>query len=130
MATKSSTLEIILEILNDVGETPACTLTPSPVLTLSSWLKRSDLRFTLDNAATDQALGITEELIAVVIYSHDYPFSARLKTGEKLLTNGRLFVWWGDDELESAYDGTADDILLTGNTDNDSDIQAVLITKP
>ena len=128
MATKSATLRGILSLINDVGESPSCDLDES--LSLSGYKKIHHDRFPLAAAAADEAMGITEELIGVIIFSHDYPFSLRMKAAEKQVTNTRLFVIWGDDQLDAAYDGLVDDILLSGDGSNEADIEAYLITKP
>lgn len=126
MATKSATLRSILELINDVGETPGCDL--DEVISLSGWDNLTHKQFKLAAAAADVPLGLTADATLVVLYSHDNPFTVRLASGEKQVTSTRLFAFMGDDEAVAAYDTAGpDDILLSGNGTNEASIDAFII---
>ena len=125
MVTKSASLRLGLEALNDVGEAPEKGV--DETLDLSGY---TDLtpgrRIALDPAAVDQAVTFTDA-IAILIVSHDYPFSLRLVAGQALLANLRVFLVWADDELDDAHSTS---VLLTGNTLNVADLEVWILEKP
>ena len=131
MATKEAALRIVLQHLNDTGESPEKALDTDIIdqagLVLSEY---TDLtpgrRVLLAAAAADQAITFTNA-IALVIVSHDNAFKLRLAAGETLLTNLRAFVVWADDEDDAVK---ATSVLLTGNGVTTADLELWIIEKP
>jgi hypothetical protein len=131
MATMNSALRIVLQHMNDTGDTAAKSLDTDEIdqagLTLSGY---EDLtpgrRIRLGASAADQAVAFTDAL-GILIVSHDYPFSLRLAAGETLLTNLRAFVVWADDTDDGVHQTSC---LLTGNGSYAADLEAWIIEKP
>lgn len=125
MATKSITLRALLESINDVGDSPSCDFDEAVVL--SGWTSDTHKHMSLPASAADLSLGLAADAAMVFIYSHDYPFSVRLKAAEKLIGPVRFFAFAADDEAAVAYDAGPDAILLTGNGSNAADLEVFII---
>lgn len=131
MPTMNAALRIVTEHMNDTGDSAAKSLDSDQVnrggLTLSGYEDATPgRRIRLGTAAADQALSFTDA-IAIVIVSHDYPFSLRLAAGETLLTNLRAFVVWADDTDDGVHQTSC---LLTGNGTYAADLEVWIIEKP
>jgi len=118
MPTPAISARLILEKLNDTGEEAADQF--DETLTLSDYDGFVKKRIKLANAGDDVALAIGDSA-AVVIFSHDYPFSIRLASAETLVANVRMFAVFADD-LDAATLASGN-LLLTGNTENDSNLE-------
>ena len=126
MATKSTILRLSLEAINDVGESPDKEFDEQ--LTLSGYDEVVVRRKKLSNSGADVSLVLSATVIGLIVFAHDFPFSLRLVSGEALVANCRLYVIWADDENDSAL--TTAEILLTGNSSNDSDLEVWEIVLP
>lgn len=125
MATKSATLRTLLTAVNDAGEEPEKSLDESFVLASFTDFTPGR-RIRLAAAAADQAVTFTDA-IALLVVSHDYPFSLRLAAAETLLENLRSFLVWADDEDSGVHQTS---VLLTGNGTNVADLEVWIIEKP
>ena len=125
MATKGASLRLVLETVNDTGDTPAKSVDETFDLTSFTDLTPGR-RIALATTADDQPVAFSDA-IGVVVLSHDYPFGIRLAAGETLMSNVRLFVVYADDENAGVLTGS---FLLTGNGTNVADIEVWLIEAP
>jgi hypothetical protein len=123
MATKSLSFRAVLELFNDRGDSAASSI--DETLTLSGFKGVTHRRFTLANAASDEAFTMASDVCLVAIVSHDHPFSLRLNTGEILLSSAMCWLAVGSDVGEIMLE--AGDLLLSGNGANDSDLEIVTI---
>lgn len=120
----------VIELANDSGEPPEKSLDTAGIdryaLLLAGFTDVTPgRRIRLAAAAADQALTFTAA-VAIVIVSHDYPFSLRLAAGETLLGNLREFKVWCDDTADAA---AVTSVLLTGNGDNVADLEVWIVEK-
>lgn len=130
-ATMNAAFRLVLQHMNDTGESPEKTLDTDLLdrsgLVLSGY---EDItpgkRIRLTPAAADQAVTFTDALLVAII-SRDYPFSWRAGLGETLFENVRFMVVGG-------YDTTAGvaqtSVLLSGNGTNEADLEIWIIEKP
>lgn len=128
---KTLTCRTVLELVNDSGEPPEKALDTAGIdryaLLLSGFTDITPgRRIRLAAAAADQALTFTSA-IAILIVSHDYPFSLRLAAGQTLLANLRQFLVFCDDTADAA---AVTSVLLTGNGDNVADLEVWIVEKP
>lgn len=128
MATKSANFRNVFETIQDIGESPSCDFDEELILSGYEQLTHKEIK--LAAAAADQALSVAVAAAAILIFSHDQPFSVRLEAGGVLLTNMRKLELVGDDLDDVAYDGTATDILLTGNGANEANLEVFIIHLP
>ena len=131
MATMKAALRIVLQHLNDTGESPEKSIDTDSIdragLTLSGYEAITPgSRIKLAAAAAYQAVTFTDA-IAIVIVSRDYPFSLRLAAAETLMENLRAFLVFADDTLDGVITTS---FLLTGNGDNTADLEIWIIEKP
>lgn len=122
MATKSASLRLILEALNDTGEAAEKELDTTKDLDSYTDITPGR-RIALAAAAADQAVAFTDA-IGIVLVSHDNPFSLRLAAGETLLEDLTVFVVWGSATDDGVHQTS---VLLTGNGDNIADIEVWII---
>ena len=116
--TPSASLSLVLSQINDVGESPAKTL--SEVLALSGFTDITPgRRILLAAAAADQAVTFTDA-IGILIFSHDYPFSLRVTAGQTLLEGLRCFLVWAHAEDVGIHQTS---VLLTGGGTYPSDLE-------
>ena len=127
MATKSASIRAILKFIADTGESPEQQFDEE--ITISGFDNISINRYTLANGADSTSYSLLgSDLAALVIYAVDYPFGLELAAAETEMANGRLFVWWGDDDDEAAYPNSS--VLLTGNGTNDSELLIFQVQAP
>lgn len=119
MATKSATLRSIISFLADLGEEPSTEEDLS--FTIDGFAAKSITDKKLSNTADSEVFNLLgSDLCGLIVVSRDYPFGLEFAVGETQMTNGMIYVWWGDDDDEAAYPNSS--ILLTGNTANDSNL--------
>lgn len=131
MATMSAALRIVLQHLNDTGESPEKSIDTDSIdqagLTLSDYdALTPGARIKLAPAAADQAVLFTDA-IAILIVSRDYSFSLRLAAAETLLENLRAFLVWANDTDTGIHQVSC---LLTGNGADTANLEIWIIEKP
>lgn len=126
MATKSASLRLILEYKDDTTESPSKDF--DETLTLLDFDDATPgRRKKLTTTASDEALTFTDA-IGLIVFSHNYPFSYRLKSAETLIGPTMLAVVGFAPDTTDGFHTTS--ILLTGNGDNVADLEIWIIEKP
>lgn len=130
-ATMNAAMRLVLQHMNDTGETPEKVMDTDQLdragLVLSGYKEiMAGRRLRLAPDAADYELQFTD-VILIAIVSRDYPFSWRIADGETLHANVRVFVLAGADENTGVAQGH---VLLTGNGTNEADLEIWLIEKP
>ena len=121
---KQLSVRVILEMRGDTGQIAQKVL--DKTLSLSGFTDFSVRSIQLGAAADDYALTFTNAVF-LAIYSSNYPFSARLDTGETLIENARELILTADDTADGLIAGP---ILLTGNGTYPCDLECWIVEKP
>ena len=122
MATKALVVRVILEQIDDEGDTPQKVFDKRFTLSGFTTCKPGE-RVRIATDAADQALAHSTPAM-VMLASHDYPFDARLASGETLLTDLRLLLAIGHQSTTTMNDVLATaSVLVTGNGEDAVDLE-------
>lgn len=121
---KSISIRIIAELRGDTGQIPQKVL--DKTLSLSGFTDATVRSLQLGAAADDYQLTFTNA-VALIIFSSNYAFSARLDTGETLVENARELILMADDTNDGLIAGP---VLLTGNGTYPCDLEIWIVEKP
>ncbi len=121
MATKTATFRIFFETADDTTEAASESYDVS--FPLAGYAVKRTEDYQVAPAAADVAYTIPDAC-ALLIYSLDYPFSLRLVSGQKLLTDVMCYLVAAGDSADQVIDVS---VLFSGNGSNTANLKIAVL---